>query len=1212
MKPGVPWSVKGIEPGVREAAKDAARRSGMTLGEWLNSAILDQADDPVGAYSTQTAGLEKEMSDVRTASPIPRYASETTVRLEDIAHQLSQLARREQESAAIMPYEPARERDNETLTRILNRVESNERQTVEAFTAVNERLSVLGRQIALSSRQKTFEKPEDVPGFRSLETAIRNVVDHIELSENRTRDTLKGMQDRLAEMASRAAGAPSEDLLRAAPSFAALENRIGEIGQRLQQQEIQMQAQSGLPKVVREELSKLAGRIEESRSVPPAYAAMEQRLSDIGQRVQQQEMQAQSGLPKPVRDELSKLANRIEESRAVPPAYTAIEQRLNDIGQRLLHHEAQTQSGLPKAVRDELAKLASRIDEVRSTSHNLAREAQTSAVSAAQKELRDIEGRIHGLLREAQAASGSQGITAADLQRLRGEMATLNHRIDGQLSAAASDKDLQAVRVAVEQLSARVAQGPDMRPLADLDRKLADIAARVEQTQAAARNPPHFAELDRRIGALDRQLQQALSRPQDTGSVVALEQQIAAVNDRLGRTEEQLGHFATIERAISQLYEGLEKSKDLARQTAEDAANRAAERVLQSLPAPVVQDGPSPELVALQEGLRAVRESAQSSDQRNQDTLAAVHETLEQIVGKLTELETSTAGHQLAMNMAQQAATAAPLSLRQAVPKPQAASPQPPAETAFLHQMTPFDPPAPEHAAVSPPEAEAQSGRLATASFSNSEISLEFGGDDYIAAARRLAQAANNAPPAAPPLTAGSRPGAAPAAAGSRFKLPFEMPKLARRPKPITFSGGKLVTEEMVSAKPLSRRTLVLVGLALLMAAGLFGARMMMKPAQPLKQSSAIESTIAPASKPVALASVGGPQKTDQSIQIVTPLVDTDNLITGSLPARKTEASLSAIVAQPGNIAEKPEIPPVEIGSQSLRDAAARGDPTAQFIVASRYLDGDHVQQDFTRAAYWYQQAASRGLAPAEYRIATLFERGKGVPQDSATALLWYERAAEAGNTKAMHNAAVLAAGNQAGTPNYDKAFRWFGEAAKRGLKDSQFNLAVLYERGLGTKVDAGTAYVWYRLAAKQGDSDAGARADVLKKTLAAAVLATAEQSLAAWQPVSTTEDANVVAVAQPDWNAPADAMVTQPAAPQAASPGAVQSPARPESSSADPVRTIQQLLQKLGYNVGTPDGHMGTRTASAIRLFQLQSGMRVTGEVTPELISEMRSKAAG
>ncbi|KAK0338900.1 hypothetical protein LTR94_036720, partial [Friedmanniomyces endolithicus] len=40
-----PWSVKGIDPKAREVAKDLARRSGLTLGEWLNSMILEEEDD---------------------------------------------------------------------------------------------------------------------------------------------------------------------------------------------------------------------------------------------------------------------------------------------------------------------------------------------------------------------------------------------------------------------------------------------------------------------------------------------------------------------------------------------------------------------------------------------------------------------------------------------------------------------------------------------------------------------------------------------------------------------------------------------------------------------------------------------------------------------------------------------------------------------------------------------------------------------------------------------------------------------------------------------------------------------------------------------------------------------------------------------------------------------------------------------------------------
>ena len=43
MKLGVPWSVKGIRPEARESAKEAARRAGVPLGDWLNSVIVNSA-----------------------------------------------------------------------------------------------------------------------------------------------------------------------------------------------------------------------------------------------------------------------------------------------------------------------------------------------------------------------------------------------------------------------------------------------------------------------------------------------------------------------------------------------------------------------------------------------------------------------------------------------------------------------------------------------------------------------------------------------------------------------------------------------------------------------------------------------------------------------------------------------------------------------------------------------------------------------------------------------------------------------------------------------------------------------------------------------------------------------------------------------------------------------------------------------------------------
>lgn len=59
MKPGVPWSVKGIRPETRETAKEAARRSGLSLGEWLNTVIINQAvQDGVEPHADDSYGDE--------------------------------------------------------------------------------------------------------------------------------------------------------------------------------------------------------------------------------------------------------------------------------------------------------------------------------------------------------------------------------------------------------------------------------------------------------------------------------------------------------------------------------------------------------------------------------------------------------------------------------------------------------------------------------------------------------------------------------------------------------------------------------------------------------------------------------------------------------------------------------------------------------------------------------------------------------------------------------------------------------------------------------------------------------------------------------------------------------------------------------------------------------------------------------------------------
>ena len=228
----------------------------------------------------------------------------------------------------------------------------------------------------------------------------------------------------------------------------------------------------------------------------------------------------------------------------------------------------------------------------------------------------------------------------------------------------------------------------------------------------------------------------------------------------------------------------------------------------------------------------------------------------------------------------------------------------------------------------------------------------------------------------------------------------------------------------------------------------------------------------------------------------------------GSMGAHgRTAASASVATGQSGNTSL--ELPPATVGPLSLRVAAAQGDLSAQFEVASRLAEGKGTDQNLKEAVRWYQRSATQGFAQAQYRLGTLYERGLGVKADAARARSWYQRAAEQGNVKAMHNLAVLAAGHSSQSPDYASAAKWFSQAAGYGLADSQFNLAVLTESGLGVEKDMVQAAMWFTLAARAGDKEATRRRDLMKSKMDKSDLAAADHLVRTWQPMVPAKLAN-------------------------------------------------------------------------------------------------------
>ena len=300
-----------------------------------------------------------------------------------------------------------------------------------------------------------------------------------------------------------------------------------------------------------------------------------------------------------------------------------------------------------------------------------------------------------------------------------------------------------------------------------------------------------------------------------------------------------------------------------------------------------------------------------------------------------------------------------------------------------------------------------------------------------------------------------------------------------------------------------------------------------------------------------------------------------------------TDGSIAPLEALPAVSPVKVDMPPDSVGPLDLRQAAADGDARAQFEIAAIYTEGRAVPQDYKAAATWYERAAAQGFVPAEYRLGSLYESGNGVTKDLNTARLWYERAAEAGNRMSMHNLAALYAGGQLGKQQFDSAAKWFEEAAARGLTDSQFNLGMLYARGLGVPQDLSASYKWFSIAALSGDKDSAKARDDIARSLGADKVAAVQAEVAAFKPVSIDLAANFAPIGT--WSKSFD-------------PGET-------IASRDIVANVQKALGKLGYDVGTPDGVAGKKTAEAIKSFEAATGMSQVGQINPRLLAVLGSQ---
>lgn len=945
-------------------------------------------------------------------------------------------------------------------------------------------------------------------------------------------------------------------------------------------------------------------------SAPSAsFDAIEQRLDEIARALAATTATLQSPkIPSEpferIEARISSLARQIEESFAErgadgePEAFAEINRRLDHIVE---------QGGLPQTTLDRLTQQIGRIASILEESD------QAGSADA----LRAFENRFDALAEVLQQQESTVRQSAGQAQAIEQRLAEMIGRLETLPAAAAAVAAPNAIEDRLAELTKRIGEigGGDPEGMRALVGRLDDISDRLDGAKGPAQaiDPDLVRNLETQVAGLSA----LLSRPDQGG---AMPEEIAIRLDRL-------------EGAVA-----------VNRDAVLDAARMAAEEAIRS--APGNPNGPA--ILALADDLKTLDALARRADERNTKTFEAIHETLLKIVDRLVTLESTK------VEVAPKAKDAREAKTEKIVVEN---------SPALQHEPEPADLIEPQgsqarRTARSPAEAATEAafaaierdgggrgarkeerksllGGIAKAlgrsrdskgdtavaeiapvlddgadtpteidpALANKPLEPGSGAPDLNAIMRRVREERKGAG------NAGDEAGQADFVAAARRAAQAAAAEADVLKKRADKSGGK--AGNLIETLKLRRKPILMaVGAIVIALSGLqLGKQFLSDAPQPEMAQQAPEAAKPeeaaqasdPASQPANPGDAAAPMP---EVRMATP-ADAQNEPVGAAPtlAEDTAPRVSAAApapdeepaAPPAPAAETPEVkpvsayaPPADAGPFALVEAAKTGDAKALFEIGSRYADGRNGKVDLAAAVDWYEKAADLGLAPAQYRVGNIYEKGTGVARNLEKAKTWYQLAAEQGNASAMHNLAVLFATDATEGADNESAVRWFSAAAELGVKDSQYNLGILAAKGIGMAQNLEESYKWFALAAKSGDKDAAAKRDEIGKALRPEQLQKARGAVELWQPKALDATANTVEVPA-SWSDKDS--VTASVDMQKA------------------IKSVQIILNKNGFDAGSPDGVMGAKTRTAIAAYQKANGMAETGEVDEALVRSLLAK---
>jgi len=376
MRPDLPWNVAGIPPEAREAARAAARREGLSVGEWLTRRILRSFAD---------AGDEDELTrDSLSANKMYRPQDEAPASRRDTDEMLDRVSRSESESSDVW------RRIEEQLKGVGRRMESQERSQTENNRAMNKAATEMN--IAAREQAQAF----DQLGAHVVGLAGR--LDRVERDNNSNglKEAVRGLHTGLSRLADQITQNASQSAAQLSSLAGNLESVAGKLTEA--RQDAESTAQS-----LEQRLMALDDRLytveKNARNDVDALERALQAAQARGREDSEADRNTTSAAIAKLEENVSRL-----EARGIDPE---VEQRLGGIERSLSNLIEKLEGNEPataKAIEDTLKKLVSRVEATENR--------QRDTVSEFRAAINDATTRVAAL--ETRPASASPFAPAAN------------------------------------------------------------------------------------------------------------------------------------------------------------------------------------------------------------------------------------------------------------------------------------------------------------------------------------------------------------------------------------------------------------------------------------------------------------------------------------------------------------------------------------------------------------------------------------------------------------------------------------------------------------------------------------------------------------------------------------------------------------------------------------------------------------------------------